>query len=156
VERADHDALHCLPGPTSCFDLFRERTFHFGAPSNPILSTIFKHKKYTTHARQRLCDRLHKTVGDFAAKGVYSIHLNMHACIDLSRDPFHRSDVCGFVRQMRARGIALAIGAGIRAAHRQRAPSKGSCPAFDPCRIQFHRFKRYSEYPDNNQVGSIR
>ncbi|WP_175047181.1 hypothetical protein [Burkholderia lata] len=36
AEHADHDALRRLPGPSCYVDLFRERTFRFGAPSNSI------------------------------------------------------------------------------------------------------------------------
>ncbi|MCA8205724.1 hypothetical protein LGM71_32345 [Burkholderia sp. AU33545] len=74
MARADHDTHHRLPGPSSCFDLFRERTFYFGAPSNPILSTIFKHGKYTTHAHRQQCGRLHKIARKAPIYIAYFLH----------------------------------------------------------------------------------
>lgn len=58
-KHAEHDVLRRLPGPSCYVDLFRERTFRFGAPSNSIFSTIFGYLKYTMYARYRLCDRSH-------------------------------------------------------------------------------------------------
>ncbi|WP_175962079.1 hypothetical protein [Burkholderia pyrrocinia] len=59
AERTDHDALRRLPGPSCYVDLFRERTYRFGAPSNSIFSMIFSYWEYNMYARHRQCDRLH-------------------------------------------------------------------------------------------------
>ncbi|MBN3781421.1 hypothetical protein G3O06_28325 [Burkholderia sp. Ac-20345] len=83
AEQADHDALRRLPGPFCYVDLFRERTFRFGAPSNSIFFNDIQlleihHVRTISNVRQVTLTQITAPDPDT----VYSSHLNNLAQIN--------------------------------------------------------------------------